>query len=280
LDRGIPILKALIPPEAFAKLDAAQVDPNRPCPPSDTIKFLNEQTGEQIGAAETPHIYRLRRSKLRALIADGIEIQYGKDLTDISYSDEGTTVTAHFADGSSTSGAILVGADGTRSPVRTALLRLEKAALRTLEFAASIVQAKYTAEQVKFLRSWHPLYVAAPHPAEFSSWVGLHSAPDVNDPENWIMNHYISWPYSHAEQEKSKDWSNEMRLKQVKGFAERFADPFRSAFAWLKDDHPVWYAPLTEWDPSLPGYRWDNHGGRVTLAGDAAHPMTFRMLRS
>jgi hypothetical protein len=29
LDRGIPILKTLIPPEAFAKLDAAQVDPNR-----------------------------------------------------------------------------------------------------------------------------------------------------------------------------------------------------------------------------------------------------------
>jgi 2-polyprenyl-6-methoxyphenol hydroxylase-like FAD-dependent oxidoreductase len=211
----------LIPPEAFAKLDAAQVDPNRPCPPSDTIKFLNGQTGEQIGAAETPHIYRLRRSKLRALIADGIEIQYSKDFTNISYSDDGTTVTAHFADGSSTSGPILVGADGTRSPVRTALLGPEEAALKTLEFATSIVQAKYTAEQVKFLRSWHPLYVAAPHPVGFLSWVGLHSAPDVSDPENWIMNHYISWPYSHAEQEKSKDWSNEMRLKQVKGFAEQ-----------------------------------------------------------
>jgi 2-polyprenyl-6-methoxyphenol hydroxylase-like FAD-dependent oxidoreductase len=147
------------------------------------------------------------------LIADGIEIQYGKDLTNISYSGNGTTVTAHFADGSSTSGAILVGADGTRSPVQTALVGPEKAALRTLEFVASTVQAKYTAEQVKFLRSWHPLYVAAPHPAGFLSWVGLHSAPDVNDPENWIMNHYISWRYSLAEQEESKDWSNEMRLK-------------------------------------------------------------------
>ena len=125
--------------------------------------------------------------------------------------------------------------------------------------AASIVKAKYTAEQVKFLRSWHPLYVAAPHPAGFLSWVGLHSAPDVNDPGNWIMNHYISWPYSQAAQENSKDWSNEMRLKQVKEFAEQFADPFRSAFAWLKDDQPVWYAPLTEWDPSLPERWWDNH---------------------
>jgi 2-polyprenyl-6-methoxyphenol hydroxylase-like FAD-dependent oxidoreductase len=211
------------------------------------------------------------------LIADGIDIQYSKCLSDISYSDDGRIVTAHFDDGSSTNGAILVGADGTRSLVRNLLLEPEKAALTTLEFAASIVQAKYSAEQVRFLRSWHPLYVAAPHPAGLFSWVGLHSAPDVDDPENWIMNHYISWPYSHAEQEKSKDWPNKVRLKQVKGFAEQFADPFRSAFVWLKDAHPVWYAPLTHWDPSLPEHQWDNHGGRVTLAGDAAHPMTFRM---
>jgi 2-polyprenyl-6-methoxyphenol hydroxylase-like FAD-dependent oxidoreductase len=279
LVRGIPILKTLIPPEAFAKLGAAQVDPNRRCPPSDTIKFLNGQTGEQIGAVETPHIYRLRRSKLRALIAEGIDIQYGKALTDIYYPDDGKTVTAHFADGSSTNGTLLVGTDGTRSIVRNLLLGPQKAALTTLEFAASIVQAKYSSEQVKFLRSWHPLYVAAPHPAGFASWVGLHSAPDVDDPENWIMNHYISWPYSHVEQEKSKDWTNEMRLKQVKGFAEGFAEPFRSAFLWLKDDQPVWYAPLTQWDPSLPEHIWDNHGGRVTLAGDAAHPMTFRGLK-
>jgi 2-polyprenyl-6-methoxyphenol hydroxylase-like FAD-dependent oxidoreductase len=268
----------LIPPEAFAQLDATQVDPNRPCPPSDTIKFLNGHTGEQIGAAETPHIYRLRRSKLRTLLAAGIEIQYSKCLSDISYSDDGTIVTAHFDDGSSTNGAILVGADGTRSLVRNLLVGPEKAALTTLEFAASIVQAKYSAEQVKFLRSWHSLYVAAPHPAGFFSWVGLHSAPDINDPENWIMNHYISWPYSHAQQEESKDWSNKMRLKQVKDIAEKFADPFRSAFVWLKDDQPVWYAPLTQWDPSLLEHQWNNRGGRITLAGDAAHPMTFRML--
>lgn len=239
---------------------------------------MNGQTGEHIGAATTPHIYRLRRSKLRALLANGIEIQYSKLLSDISYSDDGKIVTAIFADGSSTNGSILVGADGTRSLVRHLLLGQEKAALTTLEFAASIVQAKYSAEQVKFLRSWHPLYVAAPHPAGFFSWVGLHSAPDIDDPENWIMNHYISWACSHSEQEKTKDWTDEQRLTQVKGFAEKFSDPFRSAFLWLKEDQPVWYSPLTQWDPSLPEHRWDTHGGRVTLAGDAAHPMTFRTL--
>ncbi|KAF4635777.1 hypothetical protein G7Y89_g2323 [Cudoniella acicularis] len=273
---GIPILETLIPPEAFAKLDSAQVDPNRPCPPSDTIKFLHGKTGEQIGGATTPHIYRLRRSKLRALLSEGLDIQYSKTISFITHSEDGATVTAHFADGTTAGGSILVGADGARSIVRTLLLGAEAAAITPLEVAASIVQAKYTAEQVKFLRSWHPIYVAAPHPAGLFSWVGLHSAPDIDDPENWIMNHYISWPYTHAEQEATKDWSNEQRLKQVKDFAKDFADPFKSAFEWLKEDQEVWYAPMAHWDPSTEGHRWDNRSGKVTLAGDAAHPMTFQ----
>ncbi|KAF8850574.1 hypothetical protein BDZ45DRAFT_602632, partial [Acephala macrosclerotiorum] len=71
--------------------------------------------------------------------------------------------------------------------------------------------------------------------------------------------------------EKSKDWSSEMRLKQVEGFAEQFTDLFRSAFAWLKDGYLVWYTLLT---PSK--HQWDSRRGRVTLAGDAAHLMTFQ----
>lgn len=275
---SVPILQELTPPELFARLDSTQVDPNRPRPPSDTMKIFNGETGEQIGAAVIPDLHRIQRSKLRSLLAEGIPIQYSKTLSGISYLEDGTTVIAHFEDGSSASGAILIGADGTRSKVRNILLGSEKAALETLEYAASIVQAKFTAEQVKFLRSWHPLLLASCHPAGLFCYLGLHSAPDPNDPENWIMNHYISWHCTLAEQEKVKDWSNEMRLEHLKGLADKFADPFRSAFAWLKDDQPVWYSPLTQWDPSLPQHQWDNHDGRVTLAGDAAHPMTFRML--
>lgn len=55
-----------------------------------------------------------------------------------------------------------------------------------------------------------------------------------------------------------------------------FVDPWRSVFEWMPDDHPVWYGKLRNWDPSLPEHQWNNHRGRVTLAGDAAHPMTFQ----
>lgn len=240
------------------------------------MKFYNGETGEQIGAAVIPDLHRIRRSKLRALLAEGIPIQYSKTLSAIKFSENDTAVIAHFEDGSSAAGAILIGADGTRSKVRHILLGPEKAALETLEYAASMIQAKYTAEQVMFLRSLHPLLQASIHPAGLFSYLGLHSAPDPNDPENWIMNHYISWHCTLAEQENVKDWSNEEQLVHLKGLAENFADPFRSAFTWLKDDQQVWYSPLKQWDPSLLEHQWDNHDGRVTLAGDAAHPMTFR----
>ncbi|KAB8075188.1 hypothetical protein BDV29DRAFT_172418, partial [Aspergillus leporis] len=33
---------------------------------------------------------------------------------------------------------------------------------------------------------------------------------------------------------------------------------------------------LRNWDPSLPEHRWENQLGRVALAGNTAHPMTFQ----
>ncbi|CAG8953647.1 hypothetical protein HYFRA_00010106 [Hymenoscyphus fraxineus] len=266
-----------MPPELFAKLASTQVDPHRPVQPSETLRFLNGATGIEIGAAVIPHLYRMQRSKLRALLGEGISIQYDKTLSTISYTEDGSTVTAHFEDGTTASGTILIGADGTRSKVRNLLLGEEKAALDRLEYAALWVQAKYTAEQVKYLRSGHPLFLACCHPLGYFGWLGTHSAPDQDVPEEWVMNCYISYKEPIAEQEKCKKWPNERTLGEVKALAEMcFAEPFKSAFGWLGDEQEVWYSPLTQWDPSLPEHQWDNHSGRVTLAGDAAHPMTYQ----
>ena len=49
-------------------------------------------------------------------------------------------------------------------------------------------------------------------------------------------------------------------------------EPFRSAVMWMPDDTKITYEKMAYWVP-IP---WGNHGGRVTLAGDAAHPMTPR----
>lgn len=57
-------------------------------------------------------------------------------------------------------------------------------------------------------------------------------------------------------------------------YAELFAEPFRSAFLSLPGDAVLWCERLAQW----PTVEWDGRGGTVTLAGDAAHPMTYRKL--
>ena len=74
-----------------------------------------------------------------------------------------------------------------------------------------------------------------------------------------------------------KRFSQADRLKQLQALAMHYTEPWKSAAKWLPDDQPCFYLGLTVWDPSLEGHGWDNEGGRVTLAGDAAHPMTYRM---
>lgn len=58
----------------------------------------------------------------------------------------------------------------------------------------------------------------------------------------------------------------------MKQKASNMCEPFRSAVMWMPDDTKIAYDKMAYWVP-IP---WDNHDGRVALAGDAAHPMTPR----
>lgn len=56
----------------------------------------------------------------------------------------------------------------------------------------------------------------------------------------------------------------------------QFCEPFRTAFLALSDDalEQVPVFPGAQWAPTM---KWDNHGGKLTLAGDSAHSMLPRM---
>jgi FAD binding domain-containing protein len=145
-----------------------------------------------------------------------------------------------------------------------------------LDVSTCFIQAKYTREQALFLRSFHPLYLAGLHPSSKFCFFGMQYAPDASAPESWTFFFYISFICPPSEQDATASWTSAQRLAQAKDFAKSFADPWKSAYAWLPDDHPVWHMNFSDWDPSAAGHRWDRHGGRVTLAGDAAHVMTYQ----
>lgn len=273
---GAPALRSLMTEDMWARIQSVQVDPSQPTARKDGLNFMNAQSGETMAVIPVQNFYRLRRRKLWGLLVEDLDICYGKTLCAISYSSDGERATASFDDGSSISANLIVGTDGARSTLRRLVLGPKSGAIRRLPFSATFVQARFPAGKARFLRTFHPLYIAGINPEGFFSFLGIHDAPDPRDPECWTFFFYISWPSSLKEQEDTAHWSNAQRLQQVKGFAQSFTDPFRSAFEWLSDDHPVWCMGLSDFDPGAEAHRWDSHGGRVTVAADAAHAMTYQ----
>lgn len=273
-----PILAELVGPEKWSRIIEAQVDPNTPTPEADVTKVLNGATGELINELPFPKFYRFLRSRLRSLIAEDIDILYNKKLSSLTYADDGSSVTVHFEDGTTEKGRLVVGADGSNSKVRRLLVGAEKAKLKQLPLNATFINASFTREQALFLRSYHPLVTVIAHPDNMMSMLALLDAPDADKPEGWRFCFYISWrsPVEAQEAEAAVMGVRE-RLQQAKERSKAYADPLKSAYAWLPDDHEmVYWTRNMNWDPSLPEHSWDNHHGLVTLAGDAAHPMTYR----
>ena len=91
------------------------------------------------------------------------------------------------------------------------------------------------------------------------------SMPDGPDhPGSWVFHLAMAWL---GEPDHSLDYKQ--RLAMIKERAEELGEPARSAFTWIPPDTPVHKADISYWITQP----WDNRGGRITLVGDAAHPM-------
>ena len=273
---AVPALKSLLPKSLFDRIQSTQVDPNYPTGPGETLPFMNGKTGNALGILTADNLYRVHRGRLQASLSEGLDVRHGKILQNVTYSKDGLTITPIFTDGTTDTGSLLVGSDGPKSTVRTLLLGPEKAKATTLNYASTMCFTSYTAAQARFLRTHphHPLFQVAPHPAGVFAVLGLHNAPSPSPPEDWTFFHYISYaepagiPNTNTKAE---------HIEYQKKLAVDFADPIRSAFEWMPDDNQsVWYGKLNHWDPGEEGHKWSNHKGLISLAGDAAHPMTFQ----
>ena len=99
--------------------------------------------------------------------------------------------------------------------------------------------------------------------------VAVVDASDKEHPENWSFQVYFSWKGPPRATELSNP---QERLHFFRDQVSKFCEPWRTAALSLGDEEIIPIDTGVQFSP----FRWDNRGGKVSLAGDAAHAMLPR----
>lgn len=151
----------------------------------------------------------------------------------------------------------------------------DEADARVLPYVFLNFPFKFTAERaLKMDKMMHPIVDVGVHPKSMYIGIFLLDKPDLDRPETWIFYILATWPKQQTSEDEYKDQNMADELRKR---ADGWADPFKSAVEWMPDDVKAKAVQLKIWSPISD---WDNRDGRVTLAGDAAHSMTFRKYSS
>lgn len=228
-------------------------------------------TGEVMVMPHFPGIRRLNLQKWRKVMGEGVDVQFGKGVSSITTDESG--VTAHFSDGTSETGSVLIGTDGGSSAVRTILLPGADGAPEVLPYEFLNFPIQFTAEQSLWMdKEMHPIVDVGVHPKSMYCGVFLLDKEDLQRPETWRFYILATWPKEDGvTYDRDQDMLPELR-KRMDGWA----DPYKSAVEWAPNTK-VKIVPggLRVWSPKT---AWDNRGGRVTLGGDAAHSKSYSRL--
>ena len=210
---------------------------------------------------------RVSRGKIRKLLSQGLNIEYGKRLDSVIH--DGETITAHFTDGSTATGSVLIGCDGGHSKTREYIVGPKAAKGFDTDYTMMNTWTRLPAETALALRAKHPIISQSINAdTRWGNLIAiLDKATEDASPETWKFQVYSGWK---GHPRKADLDTPEKALRHFKMVLEQQAEPFKSVSAAFKDGDIVpvdsgWnFAPKTD-------LAWDNHGGRVTIAGDAAH---------
>ncbi|KAL8706572.1 MAG: hypothetical protein Q9201_000385 [Fulgogasparrea decipioides] len=274
---------SLLPQHIVDKLPQVYVDPEA-SKRGDNGNFLFFDLRSGTTRWKVPPNKRIRvsRERLRALLLEGLDVQWSKTLESISYPGL-DTVIAHFSDHTSAAGMLLIGADGSRSRARSLLLAHEphlaiNNVLPVRLLGASVV---YPQDLALRMRALDPFFFQGGDPASDAfMWFSFLDTPANNsreDPDTYECQILISWPHRNGFRGVNKPLdipaTNEEQIRLMKELVDGWANPFHDCVMNIPADAEIKAIALEDFVPR-PGL-WDNRSGRVTLMGDAAHAMTM-----
>lgn len=260
--------------DSFTRIEETQVDPEVGRHDTGNFIFINLETLETKFRIPPNDRRRVNRDKIRKLLLEEVsdKVHWSKRFVGFEEAEDG--VVAVFEDGSRVEGSIIVGAEGSNSRTRQ-LVAPETHRNTQLSVRLTGTAVDFTPEQVKPLRDLDPLLFQGCHPSTSTFlWVSMIDTPESNgtqgtDDERYRVQILMSWLYKSPEDEVKPTQGE--RLGGMKQRAEVFHENLRGTIQSMPEDTNCVEIVLQDW----PCLDWDNHGARVTLAGDAAHAMTM-----
>jgi 2-polyprenyl-6-methoxyphenol hydroxylase-like FAD-dependent oxidoreductase len=214
--------------------------------------------------------FSIHRGRLQGVIYQAVRARLGESRIHMncrlgSFNEDDAGVTAYFFDRNGTHrhtarGDVLVGADGIHSVVREKLFPKEGPPSWN-----GLMLWRGAIDWPSFLTG-RSMVVAGGLAAKVVVYpIAEGSRPDKRL-TNWAVVGRVGEPSMPVPQKQ--DWSRAGRFEDLMPHVQRFRIPYVDARALIEATNEFWEYPMCDRDP-LP--RWSH--GRVTLLGDAAHPM-------
>ena len=298
---AMPLFKKLLPDHLVEKLPKALCNPNLKFDEeSESLPVFNGETGELLFKNKVPGARRVSRQRLRGLLAHDLDeagiIRWGKGLAGFSHEEglEGSKagpVELQFEDGTTYDANYVLGADGSSSKLRQLLFDGDETArvqLSGFMFATAIVQYSDAAKVEAVLKT-HPVVAItmstnsvggcggkcfpSGHPKRGAqltapSCFAVMYAGASDDLSRWTTMWVKIWRKSVTPVPEGVT-AGQQALDYLKATTKDQAEPFQSFIDWTPDGSECYIDEMKYWVPQP----FDNRGGRITLAGDAAHPM-------
>ncbi|KAI0438315.1 hypothetical protein F4803DRAFT_535541 [Xylaria telfairii] len=226
---------------------------------------------------DTGKILRCNRHRLRDWLLQGIDVKFGKRLLRVE--EAGDKVTAHFEDGTSATGDILIGAEGTRSVVRNHILKGHDV-MKPLPLGSLVGEVQLSGEafahELSLAHSGHIIMDSTlASQDQCAVFAALNKVSD--DGKSGYYYFILLWVDDNAPNTTDENpvWTVGASQEQLAAFAREKTRSYPAHLRQLIDSVPV------EGYKS-PGFQLQSvkltadqlPAGRVMVIGDAAHSMT------
>jgi 2-polyprenyl-6-methoxyphenol hydroxylase-like FAD-dependent oxidoreductase len=272
---GSQALHACVPPDVWQRFTERSAAPPR------GLAFVTERLQRLtfIGDADprtdpVAHAHPISRAGLRQLLYNGLEDIVAFDKRLVRYEEAANgQVRASFADGSSASGDVLVGADGSTSAVRKQLLPHARvvdtgvAGVAGKLYLTDSIRERLPREFLSQMTMVLPMREMSMFMASFQRRSKMHSADQLDLPDHlfWVINGRASRLGLTSEtRHRSAEEFMHLALRQVNNW-----HPLLRWIVAESDPRSLVGVPLHSAQPVAP---WPST--HVTLLGDAIHTMT------